>query len=71
MRPEEYRQIIKSLETHYEEFKLSSHGSQMFVDDDKRGIENKFTEAQTHYDNLVVQLPVYSQYYKKCLVHFL
>ncbi|CAK6964489.1 desmoplakin-B [Scomber scombrus] len=59
MRPEEYRQIIKSLETHYEEFKLSSHGSQMFVDDDKRGIENKFTEAQTHYDNLVVQLPVY------------
>uniref|UniRef100_A0A3Q1BGL8 Desmoplakin b n=1 Tax=Amphiprion ocellaris TaxID=80972 RepID=A0A3Q1BGL8_AMPOC len=52
MRPEEYRQIIKSLETHYEEFKLSSHGSQMFADEDKRSIENQFTGAQAHYDQL-------------------
>uniref|UniRef100_A0AAQ6AAK2 Desmoplakin b n=1 Tax=Amphiprion ocellaris TaxID=80972 RepID=A0AAQ6AAK2_AMPOC len=62
MRPEEYRQIIKSLETHYEEFKLSSHGSQMFADEDKRSIENQFTGAQAHYDQLVVQLPTYGQY---------
>uniref|UniRef100_A0A3P8TLQ1 Desmoplakin b n=1 Tax=Amphiprion percula TaxID=161767 RepID=A0A3P8TLQ1_AMPPE len=61
MRPEEYRQIIKSLETHYEEFKLSSHGSQMFADEDKRSIENQFTGAQAHYDQLVVQLPTYGQ----------
>uniref|UniRef100_UPI003AACE9FC uncharacterized protein n=1 Tax=Centroberyx gerrardi TaxID=166262 RepID=UPI003AACE9FC len=60
MRPEEYRKIIKSLETHYEEFKLSSHGSQMFVDEDKRSIENQYTGAQAHYDQLVVQLPAYS-----------
>uniref|UniRef100_A0A3B5AJV9 Desmoplakin-like n=1 Tax=Stegastes partitus TaxID=144197 RepID=A0A3B5AJV9_9TELE len=59
MRPEEYRQIIKSLETHYEEFKLSSHGSQMFADEDKRSIESQFTGAQNHYDQLVVQLPTY------------
>ncbi|XP_018526376.1 LOW QUALITY PROTEIN: desmoplakin-like [Lates calcarifer] len=59
MRPEEYRQIIKSLETHYEEFKLCSHGSQMFADEDKRSIENQFTGAQAHYDQLVVQLPTY------------
>lgn len=59
MRPEEYRQIIKNLETHYEEFKRSSLGSQMFADDDKRSIENQFTEAQSHYDQLVVQLPTY------------
>uniref|UniRef100_A0A3Q1ERP6 Desmoplakin b n=1 Tax=Acanthochromis polyacanthus TaxID=80966 RepID=A0A3Q1ERP6_9TELE len=61
MRPEEYRQIIKSLETHYEEFKLSSRGSQMFADEDKRSIENQFTGAQAHYDQLVVQLPTYGQ----------
>ncbi|XP_075944187.1 desmoplakin-B [Anarhichas minor] len=59
MRPEAYRQLIKSLETHYEEFKLSSHGSQMFADEDKRSIENQFTGAQTHYDQMVVQLPTY------------
>ncbi|KAM7409324.1 hypothetical protein PAMA_001007 [Pampus argenteus] len=61
MRPEEYRQIIKSLETHYGEFKLTSHGSQMFVDEDKRSIETQVTEAQAHYDRLVVQLPTYVQ----------
>lgn len=60
MRPEEYRQIIKSLETHYEEFKLASHGSQMFADEDKRSIENQFSGAQSHYDELVIQLPTYS-----------
>ncbi len=65
MRPEEYRQIIKNLETHFEEFKVSSQGSQMFADEDKRSIENQFTGAQAHYEQLVVQLPVYGQYYKK------
>lgn len=69
MRPEEYRQIIKSLETHYGEFKLSCHGSQMFADEDKRSIENQFTGAQAHYDNLVVQIPTYGQYYKKYTVY--
>ncbi|XP_059197231.1 desmoplakin-B [Centropristis striata] len=61
MRPEEYRQLIKSLETRYEEFRLTSNGSQMFTDEDKRSIENQFTGAQTHYDQMVVQLPTYSQ----------
>ncbi|XP_040895949.1 desmoplakin-like isoform X2 [Toxotes jaculatrix] len=59
MRPEEYRQIIKNLETHYEEFKLCSHGSQMFADEDKRSIEKQFTGAQALYEQLVVQLPAY------------
>uniref|UniRef100_A0A8C3G6L7 Desmoplakin n=1 Tax=Cyclopterus lumpus TaxID=8103 RepID=A0A8C3G6L7_CYCLU len=64
MRPDEYRQLIKSLETHYEEFKRSSHGSQMFADEDKKSIETQFTGAQTHFDKIVVQLPTYSQYYQ-------
>ncbi|XP_073332986.1 desmoplakin-A-like [Pagrus major] len=61
MRPEEYRQIIKSLETHFEEFKVSCSGSQMFVDEDKRTMENQFNGAQNHYEQLVVQLPTYSE----------
>uniref|UniRef100_A0A3Q3GJ99 Desmoplakin b n=1 Tax=Labrus bergylta TaxID=56723 RepID=A0A3Q3GJ99_9LABR len=64
MRPEEYRQLIKSLEIHFEEFKLSSVGSQMFGDEDKRTIESQFNGAQNHYEQLVVQLPTYSQFVK-------
>ncbi|XP_046873002.1 desmoplakin isoform X3 [Hypomesus transpacificus] len=60
MRPEEYRSIVKSLESHYDEFKTCSHGSQMFGDEDKRSIESQYTGAQAHYDQLVVQLPAYS-----------
>lgn len=62
MRPEEYRKIIKNLETHFAEFKVSCNGSQMFADDDKRAIESEYNGAAAHYDQLVVQLPVYSQY---------
>uniref|UniRef100_A0A665WUZ9 Desmoplakin-like n=1 Tax=Echeneis naucrates TaxID=173247 RepID=A0A665WUZ9_ECHNA len=56
MHPEEYRQIMKNLETHYEEFKLNSQGSQMFADDDKRSIENQYNGAQAYYEQMVVQL---------------
>ncbi|XP_056893779.1 desmoplakin-A isoform X2 [Takifugu flavidus] len=59
MRPEEYRHIIKSLQSHFEEFKLSSQGSQMFADEDKKSMENQVNGAQNYYDQLVVQLPVY------------
>ncbi|XP_029355194.1 desmoplakin-B isoform X1 [Echeneis naucrates] len=59
MHPEEYRQIMKNLETHYEEFKLNSQGSQMFADDDKRSIENQYNGAQAYYEQMVVQLPTY------------
>ncbi|XP_036374572.1 desmoplakin-like isoform X2 [Megalops cyprinoides] len=59
MRPEEYRNIIKSLETHYQEFQRNSLGSEMFVDDDKRKVEAQYSGAQTHYDKLIIQLPTY------------
>nr|XP_055057436.1 desmoplakin-A-like isoform X2 [Misgurnus anguillicaudatus] len=61
MRPEEYRNIIKSLEMHYQEFTRNSHGSEMFADEDKRIIEQQYTGAQTHYDQLVIQLPNYRE----------
>uniref|UniRef100_A0A673Y9D2 Desmoplakin n=1 Tax=Salmo trutta TaxID=8032 RepID=A0A673Y9D2_SALTR len=60
MRPEEYRSILKGLETHYSEFIHCCHGSEMFKDEDKRSIESQYTGAQAHYDQLVVQLPAYS-----------
>lgn len=61
MRPEEYRNIIKSLEIHYQEFMRNSLGSEMFGDEDKRKMEMQYAGAQTHYDQLVIQLPGYSK----------
>lgn len=61
MRPEEYRSILKSLETHYSEFTHCCHGSEMFKDEDKRSIESQYTGAHAHYDHLLVQLPAYSE----------
>ncbi|KAG7455178.1 hypothetical protein MATL_G00253790 [Megalops atlanticus] len=59
MKPEEYRRIIKSLETHYQEFQRNCLGSEMFVDEDKRKVEAQYSGAQTHYDKLIIQLPSY------------
>uniref|UniRef100_A0A3B3C4J7 Desmoplakin b n=1 Tax=Oryzias melastigma TaxID=30732 RepID=A0A3B3C4J7_ORYME len=59
MRPDEYKQIIKNMEAHFEEFKITSRDSQMFADEDKRSIENQVNGAQAHYEKLVVELPVY------------
>uniref|UniRef100_A0A673ZN50 Desmoplakin n=1 Tax=Salmo trutta TaxID=8032 RepID=A0A673ZN50_SALTR len=61
MRPEEYRNIIKSLETHYQEFLRNSHGSEMFGEDEKKRMEGQYAGAQTHYDTLVIGLPTYNQ----------
>ncbi|XP_073704855.1 desmoplakin-A isoform X2 [Garra rufa] len=61
MRPEEYRNIIKNLELHYQEFMRNSLGSEMFSDDEKRKMEMHYTGAQSHYDQLVIQLPNYRE----------
>ncbi|CAJ1072360.1 LOW QUALITY PROTEIN: desmoplakin-like [Xyrichtys novacula] len=60
MRPEEYRNIIKRLETHYQEFQLNSQGSELFGEEDKRTIQGHFDKAQGHYDTLIIQLPTYT-----------
>ncbi|XP_038573876.1 desmoplakin isoform X2 [Micropterus salmoides] len=59
MRPEEYRSIIKRLETHYQEFQRTSQGSDLFGEDDKKTIQSCFDTAQNHYDTLIIQLPSY------------
>uniref|UniRef100_A0A3Q2YS46 Desmoplakin n=1 Tax=Hippocampus comes TaxID=109280 RepID=A0A3Q2YS46_HIPCM len=56
MNPEEYSQFINSLETHYEEFKRSCQGSQMFVENDKRGIESQYNAAQAYYGTLLTKV---------------
>ncbi|XP_051274627.1 desmoplakin isoform X2 [Dicentrarchus labrax] len=61
MRPEEYRSIIKRLETHYQEFLRTSQGSELFGDEDKRTIQGHFDKAQNHYDTLIIQLPAYRE----------
>lgn len=59
MRPEEYRSIIKRLETHYQEFLHTSQGSEMFGEDERKTIQGHFDKAQNHYDTLIIQLPAY------------
>ncbi|KAK3522661.1 hypothetical protein QTP86_029126 [Hemibagrus guttatus] len=60
MRPEEYRSIMKSLESHYQEYQRNCLGSEIFEEEDKRAIENQYTGAQKHYNQLIVQLPSYA-----------
>ncbi|XP_029309011.1 desmoplakin-A isoform X2 [Cottoperca gobio] len=61
MRPEEYRSVIKRLETHYQEFLRTSHGSELFGEEDKKTIQGDFDKAQTHYDTLVIQMPAHRE----------
>ncbi|XP_070700466.1 desmoplakin-A isoform X1 [Pempheris klunzingeri] len=61
MRPEEYRSILKRLETHYQEFQRTSQGSDLFGEEDKRTIQGNFDKAQHHYDTLIIQLPAYKE----------
>ncbi|XP_069469578.1 desmoplakin isoform X3 [Ambystoma mexicanum] len=59
MRHEDYRKVVSDLEIHYQEFLRNSQGSEMFGDDDKRKMQSQFSDAQKHYQTLVVQLPNY------------
>ena len=61
MRPEEYRNIIKRLETHYQEFLRISQGSELFGEEDKKNIQGRFDKTQHYYDTLIIQLPAYSE----------
>ncbi|XP_034744791.1 desmoplakin-like isoform X2 [Etheostoma cragini] len=59
MRPDEYRNIIKRLETHYQEFMRTSQGSELFGEEEKKTIQGQFDKAQTYYDTLIIQLPAH------------
>ena len=53
---------ISDLESRYQEFIRDSQGSEVFGDDDKRKIQTQFTDAQKHYQALVIQLPGHPQH---------
>lgn len=61
MRPEEYRSIMKRMETHYQEFLRTSQGSELFGEQEKETIQGHVDKAQSHYDTLIIQLPAYSE----------
>uniref|UniRef100_A0A8C6L0B6 Desmoplakin n=1 Tax=Nothobranchius furzeri TaxID=105023 RepID=A0A8C6L0B6_NOTFU len=58
----EYRTLIKRLETHYQEFVRTSQGSEMFGEEEKKNIQGQFDKTQQHYDTLIIQLPIFSEY---------
>lgn len=62
MRPEDYNSILKSLDTHFQEYKRNCIGSEMFEEEDTKALETQYTGAQKHYDTLILQLPAYSKY---------
>ncbi|XP_037537237.1 desmoplakin, partial [Nematolebias whitei] len=59
MRPDEYRSIIKRLETHYQEFLRTSQGSDMFGEEERKSMQDQIDKAQQHYDTLIIQQPTY------------
>lgn len=61
MHPDEYQNIIKRLESHYQEFMRSCQGSEMFGEEEKKTMQGNFDKAQKHYTTLVIQLPTHSE----------
>ncbi|XP_075682778.1 desmoplakin isoform X2 [Rhinoderma darwinii] len=59
MRQEDYQKVVTDLEIHYQEFMRNSQGSNVFGDEDKVKMHSQFSDAQKHYQTLVVQLPSY------------
>ncbi|XP_040026721.2 desmoplakin-A isoform X2 [Gasterosteus aculeatus] len=59
MPPDEYRNVIKILETHYQEFLRTSQGSEMFGEEDRKIIQGRFDDAQKNYYDLIIQLPAH------------
>lgn len=49
------------MESHYLEYQRNCEGSEMFEDEDKRAIESQYNGAQNHFEELVIQLPVYGE----------
>nr|XP_033790624.1 desmoplakin isoform X2 [Geotrypetes seraphini] len=61
MKYEDYQKVVSDLELHYQDFLKNSQGSEIFGDEDKRKMQSQFTDAQKHYQTLVVQLPAYQR----------
>ncbi|XP_043990295.1 desmoplakin-like isoform X3 [Gambusia affinis] len=61
MRADEYRELIKNMEIHFQEFMRNSQGSEMFGEEDRKTMQGHFNKAQEHYDTMIIQLPNYRE----------
>ncbi|XP_056620047.1 desmoplakin-B isoform X5 [Triplophysa dalaica] len=60
MGTEEYSNILRSMEAHFQEFKKHSEKSEVFSAEDQTHMDTQVTGASQHCNNLDVQLPSYT-----------
>ncbi|XP_061632153.1 plectin-like isoform X2 [Phyllopteryx taeniolatus] len=53
MKPEEYRQMMRNLEIHFQDFIRDSQDSQLFGPDDRLQVEGDYTKSTQHFDSLL------------------
>ncbi|XP_051920528.1 plectin isoform X25 [Hippocampus zosterae] len=53
MKPDEYRQMMRNLELHYQDFMRDSQDSQLFGPDDRLHVEGDYTKTTQHFDSLL------------------
>ncbi|KAL4629795.1 plectin-like [Arapaima gigas] len=53
LKTEEYKQVLRNLELHYQNFLRDSQDSQLFGADDRMQVESSYSKASQHYDNLL------------------
>ncbi|XP_048849517.1 plectin-like isoform X7 [Brienomyrus brachyistius] len=53
LKVEEYKQVFRSLELHYQDFLRDSQHSQLFGPDDRLHAEGSYKKASQHYDELL------------------
>ncbi|XP_049586032.1 plectin isoform X19 [Syngnathus scovelli] len=53
MKPDEYRQMMRNLEIHYQDFMRDSQDSQLFGPDDRLQVEGDYTKSTQHFDSLL------------------
>ncbi|XP_077431939.1 plectin isoform X4 [Vanacampus margaritifer] len=56
MKPEEYRQMIRNLEIHYQDFMRDSQDSELFGPDDRLHVEGDYTKSTQHFDSLLCSM---------------
>ncbi|XP_043363128.1 plectin isoform X1 [Dermochelys coriacea] len=56
LQPEEYRQTLRSLETHFQEFMRDSQDSQSFLPDDRLQMEREYRVCTQKYEHLLHSL---------------
>ncbi|XP_029104012.1 plectin-like isoform X1 [Scleropages formosus] len=53
LKVEEYKQVLRNLELHYQDFLRDSQDSQLFGADDRMQVESSYKKASHHYDTLL------------------